>query len=133
MVVINKIASDVALKIERELQNLKNEEIRIPIGALTGNKYLAGMGPGVKIKIIPTGNITTELKTEFQAQGINQTMYRIYLELKCDTNILTPYKTIHEEISNQVLLVETLIVGDVPQTYYNLEGLDNKNTVDIIE
>ena len=133
VVVINKIASDVALEIEKELQNLKNEEIRIPIGALTGNKYLAGMGPGVKIKIIPTGNITTELKTEFQAQGINQTMYRIYLELKCDTNILTPYKTIHEEISNQVLLVETLIVGDVPQTYYNLEGLKKKNTIDIIE
>lgn len=133
VVVINKIASDVALEIEKELQNLKNEEIRIPIGALTGNKYLAGMGPGVKIKIIPTGNVTTELKTEFQAQGINQTMYRIYLELKCDTNILTPYKTIHEEIVNQVLLVETLIVGDVPQTYYNLEGLDNKNAVDIIE
>ena len=133
VVVINKIASDVALEIEKELQNLKNEEIRIPIGALTGNKYLAGMGPGVKIKIIPTGNITTELKTEFQAQGINQTMYRIYLELKCDTNILTPYKTIHEEISNQVLLVETLIVGDVPQTYYNLEGLEKKNTIDIIE
>ena len=60
-------------------------------------------------------------------------MYRIYLELKCDTNILTPYKKIHEEISNQVLLVETLIVGDVPQTYYNLEGLEKKNTIDIIE
>ena len=133
IVVINKIASDIALKVERRLQNNKDEEISVPVGALTGNKYLAGMGPGMKIKAIPTGNVITELKTEFEAQGINQTMYRIYLELKCETNILTPYKTIEQEIINQVLLVETLIVGDVPQTYYNLEGLEKKNTIDIIE
>lgn len=133
VVVINQIASDIALKVERRLQNNKDEEISVPVGALTGNKYLAGMGPGIKIKVIPTGNVITELKTEFEAQGINQTMYRIYLELKCETNILTPYKTIEQEIINQVLLVETLIVGDVPQTYYNLEGLEKKNTIDVIE
>ncbi len=133
VVVINKIASDVTLKIETKLQELKNEEISIPIGALTGNKYLAGMGPGIKIKVIPSGNITSDLKTEFESQGINQTMYRIYLEIKCQTSILTPYKTIEEEITNQVLLVETLIVGDVPQTYYNLKGLNNDNALDIIE
>ena len=89
VVVINKIASDIALKVERRLQNNKDEEISVPVGALTGNKYLAGMGPGMKIKAIPTGNVITELKTEFEAQGINQTMYRIYLEIKCETNILT--------------------------------------------
>lgn len=133
VVVINKIASDVTLKIETKLQELRNEEISIPIGALTGNKYLAGMGPGIKIKVIPSGNITSDLKTEFESQGINQTMYRIYLEIKCKTNILTPYKTIEEEITNQVLLVETLIVGDVPQTYYNLKGLNSENALDIVE
>lgn len=133
VVIINRIASDIALKVEKKLQNNRNEEINIPVGALTGNKYLAGMGPSIRIKVIPTGNVITELKTEFEAQGINQTMYRIYLELKCETNILTPYKTIEQEIINQVLLVETLIVGDVPQTYYNLEGLENKNTIDVIE
>lgn len=133
VVVINKIASDVTLKIETKLQELKNEEIGIPIGALTGNKYIAGLGPDIKMKVIPSGNITSDLKTEFESQGINQTMYRIYLEIKCQTSILTPYKTIEEEMTNQVLLVETVIVGDVPQTYYNLKGLNNDNALDIIE
>ena len=38
-----------------------------------------------------------------------------------------------EEIVNQVLLAEGVIIGNIPNTYYNLEGLTNDNIVDIIE
>ena len=133
VVKINKIASDIALEAENRFKNLENETISIPFGALTGNKYLAGYGPNMNIKVIPTGNILTEIKNEFEAQGINQTMYRIYLELTCKVSIVTQYKTIEESLVNQVLLVETVIVGDVPESYYNLEGMDMDNAVDIIE
>lgn len=130
---INKISSEIALATEKSLQEIENERINIPIGSLTGNKYLVGAGPSIKIKVIPVGTIATEIKTEFESQGINQTIYRIYLELKCNVNILMPYNTISKEIVNQVLLVETVIVGNVPQTYYNLEDLNKNNAIDIIE
>ena len=133
VVVINKIASDIALEAEKQFKELENETIKIPIGALTGNKYLAGAGPNINIKVIPTGNILTEIKNEFESQGINQTVYRIYLELTCKVSIVTQYKTIEDEIVNQVLLVETVIVGGVPNSYYNLEGINQDNAVDIIE
>lgn len=133
VVVINKIASDIALEAEKQFKELEKETIKIPIGALSGNKFLSGSGPNVDIKIIPTGNILTEIKNEFESQGINQTVYRIYLELTCKVSILTQYKTIDDEIVNQVLLVETVIVGEVPNSYYNLEGINRDNAVDIIE
>jgi sporulation protein YunB len=132
VVQINKIASDIAIKIEERFKNVSDEKIQMPIGAVTGSKYLSGIGPNIKISVIPTGNVLTELKTEFKAQGINQTVYRIYLELTSNVSILTPYKSIDETIVNQVLLVETVIVGNVPETYYNLEGINTNDAVDII-
>lgn len=133
VVVINEIASEVALEAEKRLQNIKDETIQIPMGALLGNKYLVGIGPNINIKVIPTGNILTEIKNEFETKGINQTIYRIYLELTCKVSIVSQYKTIQEDITSQILLVETLIVGDVPESYYNLEGLNSDNALDIVE
>ncbi len=131
--VINKIASDLALSLTSRLQQLSNDEIKIPIGVFFGNKYLSGIGPQIRIKIIPSGTVITEVKTEFKNQGINQTVYRIYLDVVCNEKILTSYNSIDTKIVNQVLLVETVIVGNVPETYYNLEGLDNDNNIDLIE
>ena len=65
--------------------------------------------------------VATDIKTEFESAGINQTVYRIYLNLECNVSILTSYKTIQETIQNQVLLVETVIMGDVPTTYLEME------------
>ena len=107
--VINDIASDIAVEVTNRLQEIKDEKIEIPVGALFGNKYLSGMGPGIDISIIPAGDVTTELKTEFKAQGINQTVYRIYLEVICNVNIITSYKTIDTQIINQVLYIKSNI------------------------
>lgn len=131
--VINEIASDIAADVTKELQNLAYDRVKIPIGAIFGNKYLSGMGPKVNITIIPSGTVTTEMKTEFKSEGINQTVYRVYLEVICNEEIVMSYKTIDTKVVNQVLLVETVIVGDVPQTYYNLEGVNRNNAIDIIE
>ena len=133
VVIINKIASDIALEAEKQFKELENEKIQIPIGALTGNKYLAGSGPNINIQVIPTGNVLTEIKNEFKSKGINQTIYRIYLELTCKVSIVSQYKTIEENIVNQVLLVETVIVGDVPETYYNLEGMKQDDVTEVIQ
>ena len=53
--------------------------------------------------------------------GINQTIHRIYLDVECTASILTPYKVVEEKIKNEVVLIENVIVGIVPSTYYNLE------------
>lgn len=102
-------------------------------GSFTGFKLLAGKGPGVKIQISPIGDVETDLKSEFTSQGINQTLHRIYLNVKCRVNILTPFQDLEKEITNQVLLAENVIVGRIPNTYYNLEGINGSNALDIIE
>ena len=94
---------------------------------------MAGRGPGVPIRISSIGNVETDLRSEFSAQGINQTLHRVYLQVDCEVSILTPYNTISEKVSNQVLLIENVIVGKIPSAYYNLEGVDSTSALELIE
>ena len=130
---INEIISDVAVKIQNLINERGKENIKITIGSFTGSKLLSGRGPGIPIKISSIGNVETDLRSEFSAQGINQTLHRVYLQVDCEVSILTPYNTISEKVSNQVLLIENVIVGKIPNTYYNLDGIDSSNVLDIIE
>lgn len=130
---INEIISDVALKIQNDIDERGRENINIAFGSFTGIKLLAGKGPNVPIKISSIGNVETDLRSEFKEQGINQTIHRVYLEVTCEVSILTPYNSITEKINNQVLIMENVIVGKIPNTYYNLNGIDSTNAIDIIE
>ena len=134
--IINTKTSEILAKYQYEeiLQVIYNEkDIKIYVGALTGNRYFSAMGPAIDIKVMHTGSITTDVKTEFESIGINQSVYRIYLEISCNMSILTPYKKITNESTNKVLLVETVIVGGVPETYYNLEGVTKDDTLNMMQ
>ena len=60
-------------------------------------------------------------------------MHRVYLQVKCKSNILTPFKDIEKEITNQVLLIENVIVGNIPNNYYNFNGVNQNDVLDVIE
>ncbi len=133
IIVINKIISDIPIKIEEALKKEENSEFNIKLSTFLGSKLLGGRGPNINVKLQLSGNVETNLKSEFISTGINQTLHRIYLELNCKVNILTPFETIEEEVINQVLLVEGVIIGDIPDTYYNLEGISETETIDLID
>ncbi|MBR0351227.1 MAG: sporulation protein YunB [Clostridia bacterium] len=96
-------------------------------------KIFSGQGPGIKITISTVGNVKTDLKSEFTAQGINQTLHRVYLQVECEVSILTPFDTIERSITNQVLIAENVIVGHIPETYYNLEGLKQDDAMEVMQ
>lgn len=133
MITINKIISDIPILIQNELEKVDNNHFYIKLGSFTGSKLLSGRGPNVEIKMSSIGNVETDLKSEFTEAGINQTLHRIYLEVKCNVTILTPFNSIEEQIVNQVLLAEGIIVGNIPDTYYNLHGVGEENYIDLME
>lgn len=47
--------------------------------------------------------------------------------------ILTPFDTIEKNITNQVLIAENVIVGHIPETYYNLEGLKQDDAMEVMQ
>ena len=102
-------------------------------GSFSGFKLLAGRGPGVKIRISSIGNVETDLRSEFTSQGINQTLHRVFLQVDCEVSVLTPFKDISKKIANQVLLAESVIVGNIPDTYYNLEGMQESDVMEVMQ
>lgn len=133
VITINEIISDIAIKIQEDIEKNSTSKINIRIGSLTGSKLLSGIGPSIPIKLSTSGSVTTKVRSEFESVGINQTIHRIYLDITCNVNILTPYNVIEDSISNEVVLIENVIVGVVPETYYNLEGMEKNNLVDVVE
>lgn len=119
---INEITSDIAIYIQKELDKSCENEMKIAMGSVTGVKVVSGFGPKIKIKISTAGTVDTDLKSEFQSQGINQTLHRVYLEVRCNVSILTPFSTIQKTITNQVLLTENVIVGEIPANIFNLNN-----------
>ena len=112
-----QITSDIAISIQKRLDSEQKNDIYIPCGAITGIKYLSGFGPRIKLNISSSGSIDTDLKSEFVSQGVNQTMHRVYLQIKTNVSVLTSFKTIRKAIENQVLIAEHIIVGEIPSTY----------------
>ncbi len=131
--VINQIQSYLSSYIQNAMDNNSSSTVRLALGSFTGIKMLSGIGTDIKIKLSSAGRINTNLKSEFEAQGINQTIHRIYLQLECKVDVLTPFNTIEQNISNQVLLAENVILGQVPDTYYNLQGMEAMDTLNVAQ
>lgn len=129
---MNRIASEISLAIQEQNNEIETTHVSIPIGNFTGNSLLAGLGPKIKVKIIPTGTVNIEFKTEFLSSGINQTRHRIYLEIKSKMGIVAPFVSKRVEVVNEVNIAETVLIGEVPETYYNLESVEEVTTDDTL-
>lgn len=130
---MNKICSSVALEIQDGLDKAENTSFNLRLGTITGNKFFIGKGPNIGLTMVTVGNIETNIKSEFSEAGINQTLHRIYIDITCHISILTPYKDSDEDVNTQVLLAEAVIVGNIPDTYYNLNGMSEGDTLNVLQ
>lgn len=133
MVNINTVVSNAANNIQIHFDNIKNEDITISLGSFTGISILAGRGYPVPIRISTVGNVKTEIRSEFIEKGINQTLHRLYLDIECEVSILTPFNTIKEKVNNQLIIAENVVVGKIPNAYYNLSGMSKSEAMEVIE
>ena len=125
--IINKIISQISLKIQDKIDNTPNRDIYIRLGSFTGIKLLSGRGPKVPIRISSIGNINTEVMSEFTSTGINQSIHRIFTNITCKIEVLTPFNTISNEIEEKIILAENVIIGNIPENYLDIGKLLGEN------
>ena len=131
-ITVNKLNSQIALDIQEKLNDTEISKFYIKLGSFTGIKLISGRGPDVEVRMSTIGEVTTEIKSEFEETGINQTMHKIYININCNVSLLTPFKDVDESITAQVLLSETVIAGDIPDAYYDLEGMSVEDTMNMM-
>lgn len=98
-----------------------------------GISALSAISPNIRIGMERAGNIDAKIDSEFTAVGINQTLHRIYLDVNCSIGVLTPFKSVSQTVSSKILLTETVIVGEVPSTYYNYDNLGFKDVIETLK
>lgn len=128
-IIMNEIASKVALEIQSEMKKIKTTSTYIPIGTAIGSPLLAKYGPKIKVSIEPIGTVYVDFGTDFESSGINQTRHRIYLKAKTQVKVVVPLTTSTKEVKIQIPICETVIVGDVPQSYVNVPKDDVINVL----
>ncbi|MCI5955811.1 MAG: sporulation protein YunB [Clostridiales bacterium] len=122
---MNEIASQTALLAEEELNSFENQFVDIPIGAALGIRFLSGFGPRISVQILPVGAVNTNFETEFEAAGINQTRHKIFLTLRATISLIVPTGSQLVDVTSKVPIVESIIVGEVPQSFVDVNDRDD--------
>lgn len=114
---INRLKTEVAERVEREIERLSAINIEIPVGTLTGVQLLHGRGFNVGMSVQPLGYASTSIISEFTSAGINQTLHRIVIEINADVDAIIPGFSTRVPVSTTIVAAETVIVGRVPDAY----------------
>ncbi len=93
--------------------------IHIPMGNLAGSSLLLSKGPNLEIEMIMLTSARIEFQSQMQAAGINQTEHRLVLRVVVDIDVLVPWGRISSQVVREVIIAETVIVGNVPNMYVN--------------
>lgn len=103
-----------------EVAGLSERDFSVPLGNLLGMDFLSGRGPGVRVTVLSAGAASAVYRNEFTAAGVNQTLHRVLLEVTVTVRILLPGRTLETAVTSPVCIAETVIVGQVPGTYLQL-------------
>jgi sporulation protein YunB len=119
---INRLKTDVLNIINDEILSTDESSLGVAIGSLFLPEFLSGKGPKLPVKILVIRNSEADFYSDFSAAGINQTLHKLNMEVFLDVTVLVLGSTAEFTISSHIVVAETVIVGDVPETYLQTGG-----------
>ena len=128
MVKMNEMQAKTLHVIQDKISNINESELKIPIGSLFDSSFFSGLGPKITIKVMPFGAVEGHFVDEFVSAGINQTKHKINLEFISTIVVIIPLSKIVTQVVSSIPIAETIIVGNVPNTYLNTG--DSKESID---
>ena len=119
---VNRLKTDILNIINDEILALDNSDIGIPIGSLFLPELLSGRGPAIPVHILSIRNSDANFVSFFTQAGINQTLHQVTMEVSVDVAVLVLGQTSSFTMTSEVVVAETVIVGDVPDTFLQTGG-----------
>ena len=119
---VNRLKTAILNIINDEILAIDTTDISIPLGSLFFPEFLSGRGPAIPVHILSIRNSDASFSSNFTEAGINQTLQRINMEVFVDVSILVLGRTQSFTVASQVIVAETIIVGQVPDTFFQTGG-----------
>lgn len=119
---VNRLKTDILNLINDEIMAQDTEHLGVALGSLILPEFLSGRGPDIPVRLLSIRNSDADFTSHFSEAGINQTLQQLTMDIKVDVTILVLGNTEIFTVSSQVVVAETIIVGDVPDTFLNTGG-----------
>lgn len=119
---INRLKTDVLNIINDEILSTDESSLGVALGSLFLPEFLSGKGPKLPVRILVIRNSEADFYSDFSEAGINQTLHKLNMEVFLDVTVLVLGTTTEFTISSHMVVAETVIVGDVPETYLKTGG-----------
>ena len=123
-VLINQKIADLMVTLQQKYDGLEPKKVHIPVGSILGSALLSQTGGGMDIRVLPLSVSKCDYVTGFESQGINQTKYRIFVEIESNVRVLQPFSQESFVITTKMLISEVVILGDVPENYVQVPKED---------
>lgn len=115
---INAYKSEVSDKCSDRLAQFEKTKIPISLGTVAGASFLNFEWFEIDVTATIYGFAVSGIESSFESAGINQTRHTIYLQVEASAYAYVGLCRLEESVDETIILVETIIVGDVPQSYY---------------
>lgn len=122
---MNELATMTALEAQSHLESADAQSVSIPLGAALGIPFLSALGPRIQVRIVPVSAVSAAFSTEFESAGINQTRHKIYLSLHASVRLVIPSSARQVDLNGQMLIAESIIVGEVPQSFVSVPDVSD--------
>ena len=119
---VNRLKTDILNLINDEILALDTSDIGIPLGSLFLPELLSGKGPAIPVHILSIRNSDATFSSNFSQAGINQTLHQLTMVVSVDVAVLALGQTSAFTVNSEVVVAETVIVGDVPSTFLQTGG-----------
>lgn len=117
---LNALRTLILQQVLTQVEGLDAQELGVPLGSLTGFATASDWGPVLPVGVLTAAVPRAEFSNRFIAQGINQTLHQILLDVTVEVTLLIPGGRTETSVTAQVCVAETLLVGEVPETYLGL-------------
>ena len=121
---VNRLKTALLNLINDEILAMDSEHIGVPIGSFILPELFSGKGPIIPIQVLTIRNSEAAISSEFSQAGINQTLQKINMQVSVDVSILVLGSVSDFTISSQVVIAETVIVGQVPDMFLQAGGIN---------
>ena len=119
---VNRLKTDILNIINDEILALDTSDIGIPLGSLFLSELFSGKGPAIPVHILSIRNSDASFVSAFSQAGINQTLHQLTMEVSVDVAVLVLGETSSFTVTSEVVVAQTVIVGEVPTTFLQTGG-----------
>lgn len=120
---VNRMKTEILDLVNQEVLSWDTSQIGIPIGSLFFPELFAGKGLCIPVHVLAIRNSDATFESRFQQAGINQTLHRLVMEISVDVSTLVLGQMESFTVNSEIVVAETVIVGEVPDTFLNTGGI----------